>query len=53
MIPYSFDWYAIGSGFVKDEEVLMEIFWDFVTERGVDGLREVLRTMVVDEMEDM
>ena len=49
MILYSFDWHAVGGGFVKDEEVLMEVFWDLVVEGGVDGLGEVLGTTPTDE----
>ena len=53
IVPYSFDWHAIGSSFVKDKEVLMEIFRDFIIERGVNGLEEVLGTLAADEVEDM
>ena len=49
VVPYSFDWHAIGGSFVKDEEVLVEVFWDLVVEGGVDGLEEVLEATVADE----
>ena len=42
MIPYSFDWHAVGSGFIKNEEILVEVFRDFVVKGRVNGLGEVL-----------